>query len=435
MSVFGTALLLLAMQAVSLHGIVFKKATNEPLSEASVELRQDQANAAILKKLTTDDDGKFQFDNVAPGRYRITVSRRGYTRPPLAITVGARQADADVQLPMTQTGTISGRVYDVSGQPLGRVEVLAMKASYPNGQRILTPVRSAITNDLGEYRLFWLAPGRYYVSAIHPKAQGRMRQMSDMFGISMMGMSIGGMINSTARSDPAVGGFEPETSERYAPVFLGGTTDELAASSVEIRGGTEVTGADIPIKSVQPRHVRGIVIDGLTGKPAQYATVTDPTNSDGPRGKDAEMDREKSTFDVLLLPGAHILNATSASGEGSVSFHLLDADIENLAISTTPTFDIRGRIVLEGEPNADLGSLHITLLHDPPRLERGAGLSSYSTPLPDGTFVVSGSAGDYRLNIAPLLNRNAGQDPDDDAARPACKMPTSNRSGSEIQMC
>ena len=160
MSVFGTALLLLAMQAVSLHGIVFKKATNEPLSEASVELRQDQANAAILKKLTTDDDGKFRFDNIAPGRYRITVSRRGYTRPPLAITAGARQAEADVQLPMTQTGTISGRVYDVSGQPLGRVEVLAMKASYPNGQRILTPVRSAITNDLGEYRLFWLARGR-----------------------------------------------------------------------------------------------------------------------------------------------------------------------------------------------------------------------------------------------------------------------------------
>ena len=30
------------------------------------------------------------------------------------------------------------------------------------------------------------------------------------------------------------------------------------------------------------------------------------------------MDREKSTFDVLLLPGAHILTATSASGEGSV---------------------------------------------------------------------------------------------------------------------
>src|SRR5262245_30955815 len=135
MSVFGTALLMLALQALPLQGLVFEKGTNEPLSEATVELRPDQENAAVLRRLTTEDDGRFLFDNVAPGRYRVTVSRRGYTRPPLTITLAAPQAAAEIQLPMTQAGTISGRVYDTNGQPLGNIEVLAMKATYLGGRR------------------------------------------------------------------------------------------------------------------------------------------------------------------------------------------------------------------------------------------------------------------------------------------------------------
>jgi hypothetical protein len=312
---------------------------------------------------------------------------------------------------MTQAGTISGRVYDANGQPLGNVEVRAMKASYPDGRRILTPLQSVITNDLGEYRLFWLPSGRYYVSAAHPKAQGMMRRLSNLFGVSISagGPSTIGMFNSAANSDPALGGFEPEPdseSDHYAPAFFGGTTDEQAATSIDIRAGSEVTGANIVISPVQARHVRGIVIDGITGRPAQYASIDLPRDLDGPRMKEPQVDRERSTFDLLLLPGTYTVNATSASGEGSITFQLGAADIENLVIATTPTFDIAGRIAVDGNPSgaAALGALHITLRRDPPREEPRSSFLSYSTPLPNGSFTVSASAGDYRVNIAPLLN-------------------------------
>jgi protocatechuate 3,4-dioxygenase beta subunit len=406
MSMFATALLMLAMQTAPLQGVVYKKGTKQPLSDATVELRQDQENAAVLKTITTEDDGRFTFDNVGPGRYRVTVSRRGYTRPPLTITVAPRQA-GEIQLPMTPAGTISGHVYDANGQPLGNIEVLAMKASYSDGRRKLIPVQSATSNDLGEYRLFWLAPGRYYISAVHPKAQGPMRRMMLGFGISASSMSIGSMINTTTKSDPAYTEIDPEDqSERYAPIFWGGTTDEQSATPVDIRAGTEVGGANITVVPVRSRHVRGIVIDGLTGKPAQYASLSMPTDSDGPRGKEFEVDRERSTFDLVLLPGSHTLTATSASGEGSVTFQLFDADIENLAVPTTPSFEITGRIGVEGEPNsgATLGSLRLTLHHDPPHEESSSALLGYSSPLPNGSFVLSAPAGDYRVNIAPLLN-------------------------------
>jgi protocatechuate 3,4-dioxygenase beta subunit len=408
MSVFGAALLMLVFQALPVQGVVFKKGTREPLSEATVELRLDLEGGAVLKDFTTEDDGRFQFDNVAPGRYRVTVSRRGYTRPPLIINVRAGQP-AEIQLPMNQAGVISGRITDANGQPLGNIEVLAMKASYPDGRRVLIPVASAITNDLGEYRLFWLSPGRYYVSAVHPTAQGMFRRMTSMAGlaISAIGTSFVSTVRSVATPDPAIGGVGPESeTERYAPIFFGGATDEEAASPIEIRAGAEVTGVNIAIAPVRLRRVRGLVIDGLTGRPAEYASVTVASDTDEPRGKEFPVDRETGTFDLVLLPGVHTVNANSASGEGSITFQLPDADINSLVIPTTPVFDISGRIVLDGDQNSSdaLGVLRFTLRHDPPRKETSSVGFAYSSPLPDGSFVVSGSAGEYRMNIAPLLN-------------------------------
>jgi len=41
-----------------------------------------------------------------------------------------------------------------------------LKAIYTEGQLALTPVLSARTDDLGEYHLFWLPPGRYYLAGL-----------------------------------------------------------------------------------------------------------------------------------------------------------------------------------------------------------------------------------------------------------------------------
>jgi len=405
-SVLGTVLLLLAMQASPVQGVVIVKGTTQPLSDATVALHQDQENGSVLKTITTEDDGRFVFDNVAPGRYRVTVARRGYTRPPITVTV-TRGAAAPIELPMTPAGAISGRVYNANGQPLGAIEVLAMKASYPGGRRTLTPAQSVMTNDLGEYRLFWLPPGRYYVSAVHPKAQGPFRLMfAAGMGIQATTMVTGDMIRATSKADPAVSPQLSESdSDRYAPVFFGGTTDEQSATVIDIRAGTDVDGANIMVAPISPRHVRGVVTDGLTGRPAQYANLTLVTDSDGPRGRELPVDRESASFDILLLPGTHTLNATSASGEGTVTFQLPDTDIGNLTVPTTPSFEIQGRMVVEGEAGgvASLAPLHITLHNEAPRKEL-SDIGSYSMALPNGSFVLSAPAGDYRLNIDPLLN-------------------------------
>jgi hypothetical protein len=59
---------------------------------------------------------------------------------------------------MVPTGVITGRVTD-EGRPAGNVWVRAMRVTYLDGVRTFMSGDSTPTDDLGEYRLFGLAPG------------------------------------------------------------------------------------------------------------------------------------------------------------------------------------------------------------------------------------------------------------------------------------
>ena len=67
---------------------------------------------------------------------------------------------------MPRGSVISGRVLDEFGEPVADAMVNAMRSAWTAGRRKLQPTgRSAQTNDLGQYRIYGLPPGDYYVSA------------------------------------------------------------------------------------------------------------------------------------------------------------------------------------------------------------------------------------------------------------------------------
>ena len=123
----------------------------------------------------TSQDGRFSFENVKPGEYRLVAlksggfvpgefGQRSSTGTGISFELSPGQQMRGVQLFLTPTGSISGRVYDREG-PLGKLQVQALRPIYREGQRTLTIVQSVLTDDRGEYRLFWLPPGPYYVRA------------------------------------------------------------------------------------------------------------------------------------------------------------------------------------------------------------------------------------------------------------------------------
>src|SRR5436309_10175032 len=388
---------------ISVQGVVVTVGTGAPLAKVTVELRGDDANAPPLRVLA-GSDGRFAFRNLRPGRYQLTATRAGYVRSPMTVTVG--QQLREIRVPMTPSATIFGRVTDDKGEAVAGVDVRAMRASYQEGRRTLTVARSVETNDLGEYRLFWLQPGRYYVSASHP-GEAPFR-VGGSFGGGGGGPNGPFFLRSTADPDlAAFGGGIPE-KVRYVPIFFPGTVDEQSASAIDVRAGAEFGEVNLVVAPVQAHRVRGTIINGATGQPAQFGGLKQSSSIEGALRPDKpfeEVDPTSGAFELELLPGSHTLIATAGTGVGYAVVKVGDTDVDNVTIVTAPTFSMSARLSVEGRAggnNADFANLRVSLRRDP--AIPGASSSSYSVPLSDGTFALEATPGDFRVNLAPILN-------------------------------
>ena len=115
--------------------------------------------------------------DIDPGKYRLSVTRTGFVqgeygarapqRPGTTLTLASGQHLQDVNFRLTPHAVIIGRVVDEDGEPVANAQVQAMRYRFTQGKKQLQPFGFGSTNDLGEYRMFGLAPGRYYLSATY----------------------------------------------------------------------------------------------------------------------------------------------------------------------------------------------------------------------------------------------------------------------------
>ena len=81
-----------------------------------------------------------------------------------------------IDMTLPRAGAITGRVFDEFGDPAATVFVRALRQRYVDGRRELTPLAEGIeglasggadiTDDLGQFRIYGLSPGDYFVSAL-----------------------------------------------------------------------------------------------------------------------------------------------------------------------------------------------------------------------------------------------------------------------------
>jgi hypothetical protein len=89
----------------------------------------------------------------------------------------------------------------------------AQEVSWPNG--------GATANDLGEYRMYGLAPGRYYLSATNRAGMMMLEMSSDgNFGVDANGEATSGMNHE---------GETPATLSRFSSEAIHGRNDKLAS--------------------------------------------------------------------------------------------------------------------------------------------------------------------------------------------------------------
>jgi hypothetical protein len=268
----------------TVEGIVTVLGTSDPVPGATVEMRKTECGRTGGETMTTTagPDGKFSFKQVRTGNWCIGSAKaggvlapaeyrmRGYKGRGLAVAVADNQQIQDIKLMMPQTGTISGRVLDSDGEPMGHARVQAMEAFYQDGQKRLYTLNIVQTNDQGEFSLFWLPPGEYYVAAV---PEDPLRQ-NVMFSVAPPG--IGGHRSDAlppvvSRRNLPDGGF---TEDVYRPVYYGGGTDPQRAQKIDVRPGTN-NAIELSFAGAQTRsfHIRGRALNGVTGQPAEGAQI------------------------------------------------------------------------------------------------------------------------------------------------------------------
>ncbi len=226
----------------TIRGVVVDARTGEALPQAVVQLadrefgtmsRFDPARRSVAA--VTDDGGRFVLVDVEAGEHHLVIARNGYVRTeygslapgqpgtPLMLSPGET---LDVTFQMQRAARIAGRIYDEQGRPMVGARVTAVQVSGdPDARSPLNILASTKANDLGEYRLFWLTPGDYLVSA----RRGAMASVADdpqsFFG------------PARSRNIPP--------NRDYPPLFFPGTTDYSDARTITLGAGDTVTGIDI----------------------------------------------------------------------------------------------------------------------------------------------------------------------------------------------
>ena len=350
----------------------------------------------------TGEDGRFTIKDVLPGQYTVHSDLEGYfdlpalSGNPVKVTLGG-QDNTSVSVSMTPGGVISGHVRDASGEPQQNVGVQIFGLVYPNGFPTLRGTIQKLTDDRGAYRLFWLAPGEYYV-AVNP--------------------------SGTPNADATLRTLYP------------GTLDVGRAQAVAVHAGEQVSGIDIEIPTPVLPKISGKVISTIPAEEtAQMASVLnsqlsrptlmllgrDPNKPDIGAGTartigTVTLNNGTGTFEVAgIPPGSYDLYAripeSNAGGGAGFAFAKVPLDVKNenisgISITVNRSVVVNGTVSVDGKAP---GSTPIRIQLQPEG--SGVKLGVYQSvgqraisPTPEGAFsLVQVPPGLYRVHMGPGL--------------------------------
>lgn len=400
-------------------GRVLASDSGTPIRRAQVRLTAPEIGA---KTSLTDAEGRFEFRDLPAGRFSLNASKSGYvnvqfgqTRPfesgrPIELADKQVLDKADIAMP--RGGVISGRITDEFGDPVPDAMVTAMRQTWANGRRRLTPSgRTGQTNDLGQYRMYGLPPGEYYVSAT-------LRNTDVMILDAAM---LGGPTSGASGSTPNSG---------YAPTYFPGTTSAANAQRVTVAIAQEAQNTDFALAPVRLARISGTVMTS-DGKPLDGAMVSATPANRGDVGMmimnsgTGRTSKDGNFTLTSVAPGDYMLTVrsvriiTSDSGDtmmfratiggpdgpegesASLPLTVSGEDMSNVVIVTSKGATASGRIVFEGSatPPPAPGVRVTAMAADAENPLMGGG---GATAKEDGSFQLRGLTGRRLVRVGNL---------------------------------
>jgi len=392
------------LRPATIEGTVVNSATGEPVRKVNVRLtamgRPDGYEAA------TDASGSFRIANIAPGRYMLNAERAGFVRTAgesnrgLTLTLGEDETLRGHVVKLTPQGVIMGRITDEDGDPVQGAHIELMRHRYINGRKQLVPASGQSTNDLGDFRISGLAPGKYYLSAAKPQSDWSRRIAFNRNGAPAL----------TPLSDA------PDLS--YVKIFYPGTTEASSANPIQILPGVEIQGLNIQLQKAPTFRVRGRVIGGESPYTASHPNAGQQRWGGAnvmlipasPAGvffsggvRPAPMQQRDGHFEIAnVRPGSYVLFASQNGPNGRYTrmpIQVGGGHLDGLEIALQPPIQLTGTIVAEsGTLDVSNVQIHLQQNEGIPMGGSGSGRNLKNSAFTIGSL----SPLKYRLNVSGL---------------------------------
>jgi hypothetical protein len=378
----------------------------------------------------TDDEGRFTLERVPMGSYTITASRStfitsayGAQRPARrgrSVAVAAGELVSDLVVRLWRGAVISGTVRDEQGRGVPGQRVRAIPAATPGASFLSLTNNPAVSDTRGEFRIFGLEPGDYYLAA-QPDASPRgATLLQDAYidqVLDALRQSGRGVPRLKEGSPAAV----PTRALIDSPVYWPGTVHASQAVAVTVGAGLEKGGLDLNLIRVPAADVSGRVTR-VDGTPAVGATVrltdgqelphlsaltTACTTVAGPGGVFEIDGVPAGTYQVSasITEPASTAGAQPRTSWAVERLQTSGESVRDLALRLRPGLSISGRIrISDGGDLADvprgvsvaLMPANVGYVSSTASLESAMGGAAVR---PDGTFVIP----DLRPEVAYRL--------------------------------
>jgi uncharacterized GH25 family protein len=388
-------------QPGQITGHVYRADNNEPVPRAIVSMNQMGGRGVTVtsspQTTRTDATGAYTFTTVPPGNYILVAQHSGFingffsravnSNTPEAMTVQAGETVGKIDIRLLAAAVISGTVLDEDNQPLEGAQVSAIRMRYQKGgQQTEQPLKSVAADDQGNFRLYGLPEGNYFV-----RVENR-------------------NVNS------------PAGDATFQSAYYPGTSTIENAQRLKATAGAETSGVRFSVSTQSTFTISGTVIDTtdstgprryvvsamhLAGGGTEQFNVSNQSTADSsysirgvPSGDYLLTARSMQPSTALQIAGPNgTVQITQRINSGTAMVRVSEADAR-VNIPITGMAEVNGKIAIENSNGQSVSGIRITLQSQSFAAGLGNATSNAGTDQ-NGAFKIQNvQTGSYLFSVA-----------------------------------